>query len=106
MYKNILLLSVLAICALALACGKESTTECLDERLEQFKEDEWATKIVKFNHEEGAFYWLVKGGIADEGEPLLNENCEEVCKLDCFCSGNTPCDQTILDAPQEVIWSK
>jgi hypothetical protein len=95
---------------LALACKHQplesSFSACLEERLETFKQDQFATQIIRIDHPDGPLYWLVKGGIADEGEPIINANCVEVCVVDCECVGVTFCDESIMTAPKTVIWEQ
>lgn len=108
--KNVLVWIALLCGLLAVsACKKEKPapmTACLEAKFEAFKQSPWATKIVKINRPDGAFYWLVQGGVADEGEEVLNDQCEVACTADCYCTGSGLCEGGFLNFPQEVIWER
>ncbi len=111
--KNLSVLVVFLCCLFA--CKKEKSplvpvvAECLEVKFEAFKQTPGASKIVRINRPSGALYWLVDGSIADNGEPVLNEQCEVVCTADCYCIAGGSlvlCDGTFLDFPQETIWER
>ncbi len=113
--KNLFLLAVL-FCYLyaASACKKEKPavvtgpvlTECLEAKLEEFKQLPWAVKIVRINRPAGTLYRL-KDSYVDVGEPVLDEQCTLICTADCECDGSLiQCDGTFLDFPTETIWER
>jgi hypothetical protein len=95
---------------MATACKDKTETvysDCLEEKIEAFKNEESTQRIVKITRPDGNLYWFV-GGAIDAGYEMMNEDCELVCITDCECDGNVIiiCDSTHLDFPQETIWER
>lgn len=108
--KKITLFTCLTIFLLATACKKKTETvysNCLEEKMEAFKNEESTQRIVKITKPDGNLYWFVDGYI-DTGEEIVNEDCEVVCITDCECDESViiSCDGTIFDFPQETIWER
>jgi hypothetical protein len=109
MKKNTLF-TCITIILMATACKDKTETvysDCLEEKIEAFKNEESTQRIVKITRPDGNLYWFV-GGAIDAGYEMVNEDCELVCITDCECDGNVIiiCDSTHLDFPQETIWER
>lgn len=79
---------------------------CIEAQIEDFKQETYATSVIKISRPDGPLYWFVDE-IADAGEKVLDENCELVCVTDCECDGDLVfCDGSHFDFPQEVIWQR
>ncbi len=101
-------LSLSLLCFFGCKKSEELVPDCLEAKIEEFKQLPWAASIVKINKPGETLYWLIDS-FADAGESVLNEACEVVCitDIDCVCSEDVVfCDETHLNFPQEVIWEK
>ncbi len=100
---------ILTICLLCFfSCHKseEVYSDCLEDKIEEFKQRPWAGSIVKIYKPGEALFWFIDS-IADAGEDVLNEACEVVCITDCYCTGvYVYCDASHLDYPMKTIWEK
>ena len=91
------------------ACKEKTETvysDCLEEKIVAFKNEQYTQRIVKITRPDGNLYWFVDGFV-DAGEEMVNEDCEVVCITDCECDGNIVyCDSTHFNFPQETIWER
>ena len=92
-----------------LACKKADEpkfSECIESKIEEFKQQPWADSIVKIKKPGETLYWFVDTTV-DAGEGVFNENCDLICTTDCECDGDFLfCDETHLHFPKEVVWKK
>ena len=103
----IFLLTTTAVLALA-GCDKcPETVEnaCIDQKIEAFKTEPGAYRVVKITSPARTLYWFVDS-YADAGEEIVDIACNVVCITDLEGITDIPCDDTIFDGQQEVIWQK
>ena len=120
MYKRILLialpitmktLSYIAVFSflLFLGCDENSkpdpVTPCIQQKIDEFKQDSSAEAIIKILRPEGDLFWFVD----DEAvgfELVSDSNCGFVCVTECNCVSEHGCDPLIFSYPREVICEK
>lgn len=88
-------------------CGVFDVPQCITERIEEFKKQPDAASVLTIVNNGERVYWFHEDNLtADDSEPVYNAQCEQVCDMDCECSGpftNCP-DGPISD--WGVIWQK
>lgn len=100
----------LTLCLFAsFGCKKdkeEEISDCMKDKIEEFKQTQYAESIIQINAPQGTLYWFVEVTV-DGGEDVMNNDCEVVCQADCFCGpGANVCSDALFNNPMETIWEK
>jgi|GEM_PF-724844 len=88
-------------------CGVKSVPGCILTLIEAFEQQPDAAYVLSIVSKGERVYWFRENNnMADDSEPVYNEQCEQVCDMDCECAGPfTNCPVAPI-SDWEVIWQK
>ena len=87
------------------SCPSESYTPCLQQRIDEFKQNPSAEAIIRIERPGDSLFWFVDKE-ADGVEEVVTADCSFVCITDCECITEHLCDEAIFDFPRTTIWMK
>jgi hypothetical protein len=115
--KNIFSLLLILIFAFT-ACSKadnthcseepnENISQCIKEKVEEFKTDMLSIAVFKISDDECLYYFNSKIGLSDGPQYILNNQCDTVCEIcgECF---SPSCAKKLLKKlnKDKFVWKK
>ncbi|MCC6724957.1 MAG: hypothetical protein IT258_10640 [Saprospiraceae bacterium] len=107
MKKHLFLLAFLIPLLPSCCKNEDSTTDCIDLKIEAFKAEPGSSAIYEYDTPDGKQY-LFEHGCIDCGDYVYDITCTAVCvtNLEGYDENVQFCSQSFYDSPRKEIWKK